>query len=117
MPRISTCIPVHLRQLLTSLRKENWPAFAIQDVAKNQKFPFDQTKQINAADIEKFVASYLDGSMKPSIKSEPIPETQDSPVTVVVAHTYESIVLDDNKDVLIEFYAPWVPFPFPPLSH
>ena len=47
--------------------------------------------------------------MKPSIKSEPIPETQEGPVTVVVAHNYEAIVLDDEKDVLIEFYAPWVP--------
>ena len=24
-----------------------------------------------------------------------------------MAHTYESIVLDDSKDVLVEFYAPW----------
>jgi protein disulfide-isomerase A1 len=89
-------------------RKETWPAFAIQDVAKNQKFPFDQTKEITAADIEKFVAGYLDGSVKPSIKSEPIPEKQEGPVTVVVAHNFDEIVLDDKKDVLIEFYAPWV---------
>jgi hypothetical protein len=89
-------------------RKEQWPAFAIQDVTKNQKFPYDQTKEITAKEIEKFVASYVDGSMPPSIKSEPIPETQEGPVTVVVAHNYNDIVLDDKKDVLIEFYAPWV---------
>ena len=29
-------------------------------------------------------------------------------VTVVVAHNYKDVVLDDDKDVLIEFYAPWV---------
>jgi len=46
--------------------------------------------------------------MKPSIKSEPIPEKQEGPVTVVVAQSYNDIVLDDTKDVLIEFYAPWV---------
>lgn len=46
--------------------------------------------------------------MLPSIKSEPIPETQEGPVTVVVANNYKDVVLDDNKDVLIEFYAPWV---------
>jgi hypothetical protein len=46
--------------------------------------------------------------MLPSIKSEPIPETQEGPVTVVVAHNYKDVVLDDDKDVLIEFYAPWV---------
>jgi hypothetical protein len=88
--------------------KETWPAFAIQDVTKNQKFPFDQSKDITAADIETFVTSFLDGSLKPSVKSEPIPEKQEGPVTVVVGHTYKDIVLDDKKDVLIEFYAPWV---------
>ena len=88
--------------------KETWPAFAIQDVAKNTKFPYDQTKEITAKDIEDFVASYLDGTIQPSIKSEPIPEKQEGPVTVVVAHSYKDIVLDDKKDVLIEFYAPWV---------
>jgi protein disulfide-isomerase A1 len=87
--------------------KEQWPAFAIQDVAKNHKFPFDQTKEINAANIEKFVDSFLDGSLAPSIKSEPIPETQEGPVTVVVAHNYKDVIMDEDKDVLIEFYAPW----------
>jgi len=105
---ISTCI-VPEQTNANGVRAEKWPAFAIQDVAKNQKFPFDQTKQISAAEIEAFVASYLDGSMKPSIKSEPIPETQEGHVVVVVAHNYDAIVLDDKKDVLIEFYAPWVP--------
>ena len=90
------------------LRKETWPAFAIQDVAKNTKFPYDQSKEITAANIEAFVSSYVDGSMLPSIKSEPIPEKQEGPVTVVVAHNYNDVVLDDDKDVLIEFYAPWV---------
>jgi len=28
-------------------------------------------------------------------------------VTVIVAHNYESIVQDETKDVLVEFYAPW----------
>jgi protein disulfide-isomerase A1 len=88
--------------------QEKWPAFAIQDVEKNQKFPYDQEKEITAAEIEIFVDSYLDGSLKPSVKSEPIPEKQEGPVTVVVAHTYKDIVLDDSKDVLIELYAPWV---------
>jgi protein disulfide-isomerase A1 len=101
--------PFHLNAYKCS--KENWPAFAIQDIAKNQKFPYDQTKEITAAEIEKFVASYLDGTMLPSIKSEPIPETQEGPVTVIVAHNYKDIVLDDSKDVLLEFYAPWVRSP------
>lgn len=90
-----------------NLDGEKFPAFAIQETVKNQKFPFDQTKEITHANIAKFVKDFAGGKVEPSIKSEPIPETQDGPVTVVVAHNYNDIVLDDAKDVLVEFYAPW----------
>lgn len=84
-----------------------WPAFAIQETVKNQKFPMDQSSTLSAKTVGKFVDDFLSGKVEASIKSEPIPETQDNPVTVVVAHTYKDIVLNDKKDVLIEFYAPW----------
>lgn len=41
------------------------------------------------------------------MKSQPIPKRQEGPVRVVVAETFEKEVLKADKDVLIEFYAPW----------
>ncbi len=90
-----------------NLKTDKFPAFAIQEVAKNQKFPFDQDKEITLEAIKAFVDDFVGGKVEPSIKSEPIPETQEGPVAVVVAKNYNDIVLDDTKDVLIEFYAPW----------
>ena len=90
-----------------NLEVGKWPAFAIQDTVKNTKFPFDQEKKLTEKDVGKFVSDYVEGKVEPSIKSEPIPEKQDGPVSIVVAHNYKDIVLDDSKDVLIEFYAPW----------
>lgn len=90
-----------------NLKTDKFPAFAIQEVNKNQKFPFDQEKEITYEAIKAFVEDFVAGKIEPSIKSEPIPEKQEGPVTVVVAKSYEDIVLDDTKDVLIEFYAPW----------
>lgn len=90
-----------------NLDTDKFPAFAIQDVAKNQKFPFDQEKEITHDVIAAFVEDFTAGKLEPSIKSEEIPENNDGPVTVVVAHNYDSVVLDDTKDVLVEFYAPW----------
>ncbi|KAG7108617.1 Protein disulfide-isomerase like protein [Verticillium longisporum] len=90
-----------------NLQADKFPAFAIQETVKNQKFPFDQEKKITVEAITSFVDDFVAGKIEPSIKSEPIPETQEGPVTVVVAKNYEQIVLDDTKDVLIEFYAPW----------
>jgi len=42
-----------------------------------------------------------------AIKSAATPVQNDEPVKVVVGNTFEEIVMDDTKDVLIEFYAPW----------
>lgn len=102
-----------------NLDPEKFPAFAIQETVKNQKFPFDQSKKLTEEDIGIFVQDFVDGKVEPSIKSEPIPDTQDGPVEVVVAHNYEEVVINNNKDVLVEFYAPWcghckayVPFSF-----
>ena len=62
---------------------------------------------MKAKDVGKFIQEVIEGKVEPSIKSEPVPETQEGAVTVVVARSYKDIVLDDEKDVLIEYYAPW----------
>lgn len=90
-----------------NLEPGSWPAFAIQETVKNQKFPYDQKKKITEKDVGKFVADFVAGNMEPSIKSEPIPEKQEGAVTVVVAKNYDEVVLKNEKDVLVEFYAPW----------
>ena len=90
-----------------NLEAGKFPAFAIQKTEKNQKFPYDQEKSITEKDIGSFVDDFLAGKVEPSIKSEPIPDSQEGPVTVVVAKNYEDVVINNDKDVLVEFYAPW----------
>ncbi|KAL9614815.1 MAG: hypothetical protein Q9167_000725 [Letrouitia subvulpina] len=90
-----------------NLEVDKWPAFAIQETVKNQKFPFDQSKKLTEKDIGAFVQDFVDGKISPSVKSEPIPEKQEGPVTVVVANNYDEVVVNNEKDVLLEFYAPW----------
>lgn len=93
-----------------NLEVGKWPAFAIQDISKNQKYPFEtqgDAKELSEKKISKFVEDFVAGKIEPSIKSEPIPEKQDGPVTVVVAKNYEELVIKNDKDVLLEFYAPW----------
>ncbi|KAF7191474.1 Protein disulfide-isomerase [Pseudocercospora fuligena] len=93
-----------------NLEVGKWPAFAIQDTTKNLKFPFSEAgdiKDISEKKIGKFIADFVAGKIEPSIKSEPIPEKQDGPVTIIVAKNYQEVVIDNDKDVLVEFYAPW----------
>ena len=87
--------------------KPEWPAFAIQDTVKMLKYPFDQTQEITAKALGKFLTDFVAGKIDPSYKSEKEPETQEENVIQVVRTTYDKIILDDDKDVLIEFYAPW----------
>ena len=90
-----------------NLEVGKWPAFAIQDPQANKKYPYSQDKEITEKDIGAFVDEFVAGNIEPSIKSEPVPEMQEGPVTVVVANNYEEIVNNTDKDVLLEFYAPW----------
>jgi protein disulfide-isomerase A1 len=87
--------------------KEQWPALGMADMAKNAKYPFDQSKKIEKAAVKAWLDSFLAGTLEPSYKSEPIPESNDAPVKVVVNKNYASIVKDTSKDVFIEYYAPW----------
>lgn len=90
-----------------NLPTDKWPAFAIQDTVTDEKYPFDGNK-LTEKKIAAFVKDYSDGKLKPSIKSEPVPEKNDGPVSVIVATNFKEIAIDQaNKDVLVEFYAPW----------
>ncbi|GMH22322.1 hypothetical protein Nepgr_024165 [Nepenthes gracilis] len=58
-------------------------------------------------DISSWFKEFKDGKVLPYKKCEPIPEPNDEPVKVVVADTLEDMVLNSDKNVLLEFYAPW----------
>uniref|UniRef100_A0A8C4RIS1 Protein disulfide-isomerase A4 n=1 Tax=Erpetoichthys calabaricus TaxID=27687 RepID=A0A8C4RIS1_ERPCA len=57
--------------------------------------------------LTEFVTAFKKGKLKPIVKSQAIPKNNKGPVKVVVGKTFEDIVMDPKKDVLIEFYAPW----------
>merc|ERR1711923_608368 len=59
--------------------------------------------------FEQFVRDVQAGKVEAYLKSEPLPEGNDEPgkVKVVVAKNFDEIVNNEDKDVLIEFYAPW----------
>ncbi|KAK4416639.1 protein disulfide-isomerase [Sesamum alatum] len=57
--------------------------------------------------IESWVKDYTAGLVEPFIRSEPVPETNDEPVKVVVRDSLQDAVFNSGKNVLLEFYAPW----------
>ncbi|KAG5146035.1 hypothetical protein JHK84_031578 [Glycine max] len=58
-------------------------------------------------DGEAFGNDFLEDKLKPFLKSDPVPESNDGDVKIVVGNNFDEIVLDESKDVLLEIYAPW----------
>uniref|UniRef100_A0A0E9XAJ8 Protein disulfide-isomerase n=1 Tax=Anguilla anguilla TaxID=7936 RepID=A0A0E9XAJ8_ANGAN len=75
--------------------------------SKGDKYVMQEEFSRDGKALERFLQDYFDGKLKRYLKSEPIPESNDGPVKVLVAENFDEIVNDDSKDVLIEFYAPW----------
>lgn len=55
-------------------------------------FVLENTRTLNS------IALLQDGKLKPFIKSEDVPETNDEPVKVVVAKSLRDMVLDSKKN-------------------
>lgn len=76
--------------------------------ARNQEDKkFQMKEEFSMETFEQFVRDFLAGKVEEFVKSEPIPESNDEPVKVVVGKNFDEIVNNKDKDVLIEFYAPW----------
>ncbi|XP_068652669.1 protein disulfide isomerase-like 1-4 isoform X1 [Aristolochia californica] len=73
------------------------------DDAKKHKLDGDVTLE----NVKAFGQEFLEDKLKPFYKSDPIPETNDGDVKIVVGDNFDEIVLDESKDVLLEIYAPW----------
>ena len=69
--------------------------------------PYEARGGFNRIKITSPCNCMLVGNLKPQIKSQSVPKKNTGPVTVVVGKSFDDIVMDAEKDVLIEMYAPW----------
>lgn len=66
--------------------------------------------EFETAAFTTFLQEFKAGNLKPWLKSEPAPdaaENEAAPVKVVTGENFESLVVNNDKDVLLEVYAPW----------
>jgi len=76
--------------------------------SKGKKYAMGENDVVNAKSLEAFAKAVIDGTAPKRTKSAAVPKDPlDEGVTVVVGSTFDSIVKDPKKDVLLEIYAPW----------
>ena len=68
---------------------------------------FVMSEEFTAENVMKFYDEFVNNKLTSILKSDPIPETNNEPVKVVVGKSFQDIVMDSSKDVLVKFYAPW----------
>lgn len=90
------------------LTEGDLPAFVLADMSEQgmKKYPF--SGEITSDAVSAFVGEFNAGTLKPTLKSEtPEPADTEGPVTVLRGESFADIVVNNDKDVLVEFYAPW----------
>jgi len=90
------------------MTKEEVPGLRIikleEDMAKYKPESYDITEDNMRTTLDKFLA----GELKQHLLSQDLPEDWDkNPVKVLVSTNFDEIAFDKEKDVLVEFYAPW----------
>eukprot|EP01117_Protostelium_nocturnum_P005110 TRINITY_DN1855_c0_g1_i1.p1 TRINITY_DN1855_c0_g1~~TRINITY_DN1855_c0_g1_i1.p1 ORF type:complete len:513 (+),score=159.23 TRINITY_DN1855_c0_g1_i1:227-1540(+) len=77
----------------------------ILDEEEKMKFKYEGDSSYE--NLKNFAEGFVSQTLKPYLRSAPAPLKQEGDVKVVVGSTFDEIVLDESKDVLLEIYAPW----------
>jgi len=90
------------------MKEDEIPGMRLIKLAEDMAKYKPETTGLDEANIRAFVSDFLEGKLKQHLLSEEIPEDWDAkPVKVLVGKNFEQVALDVEKNVLVEFYAPW----------
>lgn len=80
------------------------PVVAARD-KDSKKYVMSDKFSVDA--LEKFVSDFIAGNLEPHVKSEELPDNDNNDVKIGVGKNFDELVINNDKDTLVEFYAPW----------
>ena len=88
------------------VKKEDLPSIRILDTRRELK-KYIMEKEINEENILEFIAGWEKGILKRHLKTQEEPKENKGPILEIVGKSFKREVLDNDKDVMLVFYAPW----------
>ena len=88
------------------VKENDLPSVRIADTRVDLK-KYNMEGEINEKNILKFIDDWENNKLKPTLKTAEEPKDNNGDVFVVVGKTYEKEVINNDKDVMLLFYAPW----------
>nr|CAG4642426.1 EOG090X0438 [Evadne anonyx] len=79
------------------------PRVAVRDISGSK---YIMTEAFSVDNLQKFLEDVRAGKLVAYMKSEPLPDNS-GPLKTAVAKNFDEVVMNNGKDTLIEFYAPW----------
>ncbi|XP_074593017.1 protein disulfide isomerase isoform X2 [Brevipalpus obovatus] len=106
---INTDIEDHERIMdFFGLKIEDAPGMRLIKLEEDMIKYRPETSDITEESVRNFVQGVIDGKIKKHLLSQDVPEDWNkNPVRVLVGKNFDEVVFDKEKDVLVEFYAPW----------
>jgi len=97
---------VRLSEYCGAKEKDIPIAYILEPVSENP-IKYRLEGEITEESLLKFVEDWENGKLKVYMRSEPEIKDNDGEVFNLVGKTYKRDVIDNDKDVVIYFYAPW----------
>ncbi|XP_067672300.1 protein disulfide-isomerase-like isoform X1 [Haliotis asinina] len=90
------------------LKKEETPAIRLISLKEDMTKFKPESDEITEASVRTFVQAFVDGKLKAHLMTEEVPSDWDAkPVKVLVGKNFAEVARNPEKDVFVEFYAPW----------
>ena len=88
------------------IKKEDLPSVRILDTRRDIK-KYIMEGSIDEKNILNFIDGWEQGKLKLHLKTQEEPKDNNGDIFVVVGKTFQKEVIDNDKDVMLVFYAPW----------